>query len=132
MARFWASEIDIDENLARELIAAQFPHLDLLTLRRFGAGMDNAAFLIDERYVFRFPRREIAVPLLERETRILPLLSRRLAAPVPNPLFVGEPSAKYPWVFAGYERLPGISACSVALSLEDRRSLAPALGSFLR
>lgn len=132
MARFWAPEIDVGEELARELIAAQFPEIGPETLRPFGAGMDNAAFLVNERYVFRFPRREIAVPLLERETQILPLVAPHLTTPVPRPQFVGTPNEQYPWLFAAYERLKGTSACSVCLSNEERATLAPSLGSFLR
>jgi aminoglycoside phosphotransferase (APT) family kinase protein len=132
MARFWAPEIDVHEELARELIAAQFAELGPQRLRPFGAGMDNAAFLVNERYVFRFPRREIAVPLLERETQILPLLANRVPVRIPVPQFVGTASERYPWLFAGYERLPGTSACSVSLSDQHRETIAPALGSFLR
>jgi aminoglycoside phosphotransferase (APT) family kinase protein len=132
MARFWAPEIDVNADLARELIDAQFPQLSTQTIEPFGAGMDNAAYLVNARYVFRFPRREIAVPLLDRETRILPLLTGHLPVPIPRPEFVGGPSERYPWLFYGYERLPGTSACTVSLSTEDRKALAPQLGSFLR
>lgn len=128
----WAPEIDVDEELARESIAAQFPELGPKTVRPFGAGMDNAAFLVNERYVFRFPRREIAVPLLERETRILPLIVPRVPVAIPVPRFVGEPNDRYPWVFAGYELLEGTSACSISLSNTERETMAPALGFFLR
>lgn len=132
MARFWTPEVDIDEGLARELIATQFPQLEPIALRPFGAGMDNAAFLVNELYIFRFPRREIAVPLLERETRLLPLLANRLPLHVPLPSFVGAPQGAYPWLFAGYERIVGTPACSVAISDEQRHALAPVLGAFLR
>ena len=132
MARFWVPEIDVDEHLARNLIAAQFPDLDPQSVQPFGAGMDNAAFLVNERYVFRFPRREFAVPLLERETQLLPLLTPVLHIPIPLPRFVGKPDQSYPWLFAGYERLHGTPACSVALSTEDRHALAQPLGHFLR
>lgn len=132
MARFWAPEIDVDEDLARQLIAEQFPLLGPKTLRPFGAGMDNAAFLVNDRFVFRFPRREIAVPLLEHETRVLPLLAAHVSTPIPVPVYAGAPSDRYPWLFAGYERLPGTSACSISLSLEEREALAPFLGHFLR
>jgi aminoglycoside phosphotransferase (APT) family kinase protein len=132
MARFWTPEVEVDERLARELIATQFPQLEPIALRPFGAGMDNAAFLVNERYVFRFPRREIAVPLLQRETRMLPLLASRLPLQIPLPRFVGAPQGTYPWLFAGYERIDGTSACSVALGDEQRHAVAPVLGAFLR
>lgn len=127
----WEPEFDVDEAFARALIGEQFPQLAGASLRRFGAGMDNVAFLVDGRYVFRFPRRAFVVPLLEREERILPRIAGALPIPVPFPQFIGTPGAAYPWTFAGYERLPGTSACSVDLTGDDRRSLAEPLGAFL-
>jgi aminoglycoside phosphotransferase (APT) family kinase protein len=132
MARFWAPEVHVSEELARELISTQFPELGPQTVHRFGAGMDNAAFLVNDRYVFRFPRREMAVPLLECETKILPVLAPRVTVAVPVPAFAGTANERFPWTFAGYEVLPGTSACSVSLSTEEREALATALGSFLR
>jgi aminoglycoside phosphotransferase (APT) family kinase protein len=96
--------------------------------KRFGAGMDNIAFLVDRKYVFRFPRRSIIVPLLETETAVLPLIAPHVPIPVPVPRFKGVPQGAYPWMFAGYELLPGTTACSVALT-DARLALAPALGS---
>ena len=43
-----------------------------------GAGWDNTAYLVNGEWVFRFPRRTIAVPLLEAEGRVLPKLAPRL------------------------------------------------------
>lgn len=128
----WEPEFDVDEQLARRLITAQFPDLSGASVARFGAGMDNVAFLAGERYVFRFPRRTIVVPLLEREERILPLIARHVPIPIPFPQFIGKPDLGYPWTFAGYERLHGTSACSVELSVEDRSAMARPLGEFLR
>jgi len=129
---FWAPEYDVSADEARALIAAQFPHVSPCVIERFGAGMDNIAFLVDKKYVFRFPRRSIIVPLLETETAVLPLIAPHLPVPVPVPRFRGIPQGAYPWMFAGYELLPGTTACSVALTDDARLALAPALGSFLR
>lgn len=128
----WAPEFDVDEDLARRLIAAQFPDIALESITRFGAGMDNVAYLIDDRYVFRFPRRGWVAPLLEREERILPLIARHLPLAVPFPQFIGRPDLGYPWTFAGYERVDGTTACSAALTLEQRVAFARPLGTFLR
>jgi aminoglycoside phosphotransferase (APT) family kinase protein len=128
----WESEFDVDEQLARRLISSQFPQLQGAPVARFGAGMDNVAYLVADRYVFRFPRRTVVVPLLEREERILPLIADRVPLPIPFPQFVGKPDFGYPWTFAGYERIRGTSACSVSLSIEDRMQMARPLGAFLR
>lgn len=128
----WASEFDVDEDLARRLIAAQFPQIASLAIARFGAGMDNVAYLIGDRYVFRFPRRSVVAPLLEREERILPLIAQHLPLHIPFPQFIGQPDLGYPWTFAGYERVAGTTACSVTLTMAQRIAFARPLGTFLR
>lgn len=45
----WAPQFDVDEGLARRLIAGQFPELRAGSIVRFGAGMDNLAYLVDNR-----------------------------------------------------------------------------------
>jgi aminoglycoside phosphotransferase (APT) family kinase protein len=128
----WRAEIDVDEPLARGLIESQWPQLRGESMRRFGEGWDNSAYLIGERIVFRFPRRTIAVPLIAHEIELLPTLAPELPIAIPNPTYAGVASASYPWPFAGYALLPGETACSRELSDRDRLQLASDLGKFLR
>lgn len=128
----WSADIDIDAALAKRLILEQFPELRAQTIEPFGVGWDNAAFLIDARVVFRFPRRRIAAALIAREAAILPLVAAHLPLAISAPRFVGSATPAYPWMFAGYERLVGVTACSVALSDEARAALAAPLARFLR
>lgn len=128
----WQPEHDVDPGFARELIAAQFPELPREPVERYGAGMDNIAYLIATRYVFRFPRRAIAAQLLHAENRALPHIAPRVPLPVPVPRFIGEPRNGYPWPFAGYERVPGTSLCSTSITAEQRCAIGAPLGRFLR
>ncbi len=128
----WEAEIDVDEQLARRLISTQFPELEGATIRRIGSGWDNAAYLVEEHLVFRFPQRSIAAPLIEKELANLPLLASKLTTRIPTPLFAGKPQDEYPWHFSGYELLLGASACSRELTDEERLALASDLGTFLR
>ncbi|BDE05854.1 hypothetical protein WPS_11300 [Vulcanimicrobium alpinum] len=91
----WTPEITVSAELARGLVAAQFPALAHAPLAPFGNGWDNTAFLVGD-VVFRFPRRTIAVPLLEREIAILPLLAPLLPAAIPVPSYTGVASDAYP------------------------------------
>ncbi len=131
MRREWEATIELTERQAALLIEQQFPHLAPVQMSALGAGWDNAAFLVNKHFVFRFPRREIAAGLLEREARILPLLAPHLPLRIPLPEYVGAPTAEYPWVFAGYALLPGRTACQFSCSEHDRLELAPALARFL-
>ena len=128
----WAADIDVDGALASKLVAGQFSEFTGAAVEPFGIGWDNAAFLIDGRVVFRFPRRRAFANLIEREIRLLPSIALRVPLPISAPQWAGTGTAEYPWVFAGYRMLPGSTACSAALSDAERSALARPLGSFLR
>ncbi|MHC5012149.1 MAG: phosphotransferase [Planctomycetota bacterium] len=131
MPHAWAPLHVVDPPLARALIERQFPALAPIRLASAGEGWDNTAYLVNETYIFRFPRREIAVPLLEAEVRVLRALAARVPLPVPLPIFVGRPEAGYPWSFAGYARLPGRPAPEASLGDGPRGAAAATLGGFL-
>ena len=132
MSNVWAADITLDAALAHELIARQFPALAAAPLEPLGVGWDNTAYRVGADTVFRFPRRQSAATLLERESRILPLLAPHLPAPIPAPRFVGTPTPTFPYPFVGYPFLPGALASDVPLPDEARAALAAPLGAFLR
>ena len=76
----WLPERTVDAALARELIEQQFP-LKAPRVEALGEGWDNSVFAVNGEWVFRFPRRQVAVPLLDREARVLPQLAGKLPAP---------------------------------------------------
>jgi aminoglycoside phosphotransferase (APT) family kinase protein len=130
--REWNADVEVDESLVRRLIAGQFPELERASLRPFAEGWDNAVWLVDERWAFRFPRRTIAIPGVEREIAVLPVLAPRLPIGIPAPVFAGRPALGYPWPFFGAALLPGVEAGDAALDDAARIRLAPALARFLR
>jgi aminoglycoside phosphotransferase (APT) family kinase protein len=85
MNRPWSPDHAVSEAQARALIEAQFPALAPVAVTPFGAGWDNTVFLVNDTYVFRFPRREIAVACMEAEIRVLPGLVGRLPLAIPVP-----------------------------------------------
>ena len=124
----WAAEVSVDETLARRLIAEQFAPLPERSIVALSEGWDYAVFLVDDVWVFRFPRREVVVPGTEREVAVLPLLEVPVA--VPRPEHVGVPCEAYPWPFYGARYIPGEEA--VGLDDETRDRLALPLARFLR
>lgn len=128
----WIPEIVVDEALARRLIDQQFPEFESAVLRLFGEGWDNTVWLAAERVVFRFPRRAMAVPGLEREIRFLPLLAPLVPLAIPVPTYVGSPAAGFPWPFFGAPSIPGEEIASAQLIDSERIRLARPLGEFLR
>lgn len=128
----WIADDEVDVERARALLRRGVPEVAADRVEPLGAGWDNSAFLVDDRWVVRFPRRTSAVELLETELRVLPRLAGRLPLAVPAPAFVGAGSPDHPWPFAGYPLIPGRTACVAAPPPPARRAAGPILGAFLK
>jgi aminoglycoside phosphotransferase (APT) family kinase protein len=128
----WDPEVAIDEALVRKLLEEQFPELDAESARLLGEGWDNSVWVVEEQWAFRFPRRRIAIPGVERELAVLPRLAPLLPVPIPEPRFVGRPSELFRWPFFGAPLLPGVEPAEAELEESDRVNLGAALGRFLR
>jgi aminoglycoside phosphotransferase (APT) family kinase protein len=128
--REWAAEVTVEEALARRLIASQFPEVEVEPLTLLGEGWDNTVWLADGQWVFRFPRREFAIPGFERELAALPRLAPQLPLPVPAPVFVGRPTGEFPWPWFGARHVPGVEP--LGLGEVARRGLAVPFARFLR
>jgi aminoglycoside phosphotransferase (APT) family kinase protein len=127
----WESEIVVGEDLARRLIADRFPSLDVSSLRPIGEGWDNTVWATADGVAFRFPRRQIAVPGVERELTVLPELAAQLPAPIPDAAFAGAPSADFPWPWFGSRLIAGREVAAAGLGVGERGRLAAELGRFL-
>jgi aminoglycoside phosphotransferase (APT) family kinase protein len=128
----WAPEVCVTPQLAAELVREQFPGLDTRQVTVLETGWDNTACQVDGQWLFRFPRREIAIAGVLREIAVLPRLAARLPLPIPVPEFVGQPSPRYPWPFWGARLLPGRELAESGLADADRSGAAAAVGHFLR
>jgi aminoglycoside phosphotransferase (APT) family kinase protein len=127
----WEPEIVVDEPLARRLLA-QFPELEVGELRLLAYGWDYTVWAVDDRYAFRFPRRQIGIEGTEREIAVLPRLAPLLPLPVPAPLFVGGATEEYPWPFFGSALLAGRETADAGLDDDGRVAVALQLAGFLR
>jgi aminoglycoside phosphotransferase (APT) family kinase protein len=114
------------------LIGTQFPQLALGSLRLLAEGWDNAVYLVDGEWAFRFPQRSIAIAGVEREISVLPRLGPPLPLHVPAPEFIGSPSGEYPWPFLGARFIPGREIADADLTDAQLADLAEPLGRFLR
>lgn len=126
-----AAEVDVDVDLVRRLLGAQFPHLlggdPRLSVVAFG--WDNVVVRLGEDLVVRLPRRAAAAELVVSEQRWLPTLAPRLPLPVPAPLYCGVPDAGYPCAWSVVPWFAGDIAARVPPS--DLGEAARALGEFL-
>ena len=126
----WTAEVEVDEPLVRRLLA-QF-ELQESPLQKLAEGWDHSVWVVGERFVFRFPRRQAAIPGFEREFTVLPKLGPRLPLPVPLPAFAGKPTEEFPWPFFGAELIPGVEAGVAELDDETRIEIGVELAAFLR
>jgi aminoglycoside phosphotransferase (APT) family kinase protein len=126
----WQPEVEINEKNARKLICEQFPNLCKFQIKKIGQGFDNTIFSLEENYLFRFPRREVAAQLLEIEKNLLSVIGTDLPIPTSIPLFFGEPTEKFNWPFIGYAFIKG--KVPNELSTIERTEMAQPLAIFLK
>lgn len=126
----WDAEWDVSHALVRRLLDHQFPELSAETVELLGHGWDNIVYRVGSDYVFRFPRRRAAIPLLQTEARILPKLSSCITVPYSKPIYFGTESVAYPSPFLGYTHVPGVLPNGLSNTLRARS--APILAQFLK
>jgi aminoglycoside 2''-phosphotransferase len=82
------------------LLAKDFPQLHVMSIRYLGSGWDNAAILVNEEFVFRFPRglfeksERLKTDEIEKEVNILNYLKGKVSFATPQPTFV-TPDFRY-------------------------------------
>jgi aminoglycoside phosphotransferase (APT) family kinase protein len=126
----WDAEWEVSEELAHKLISSQFLQLASKSVTKIGHGWDNTVFLVGDEYVFRFPRREVAINRLSIEGKILPILKDYVSIAYSVPLFWGEGDYDYPAPFLGYPYLSG--QFPIGLTDQQRALSATTLARFLR
>ena len=128
----WDPDVEIDAPLVRGLLAEQFPDLDAGSARLLGEGFDNSVWAVEETWAFRFPRRAVAVRLVDRELSVLPKVGQLLPIPVPTPTFRGRESDLFPRPFFGHRILLGVEPADARLTDIDRVRLGAAIARFLQ
>jgi aminoglycoside phosphotransferase (APT) family kinase protein len=123
----WDPKHVVDPATASAFIAEQFPELRGLPVVALAEGWDNTVHLVGDAWVFRFPRRDIAIDGVRREIAVLPWLAPQLPLPVPHPTYVGTANG---WPFWGARVVAGEEL--VTLQESRRVSAGDAAGRFLR
>lgn len=129
-SNIWDAEWDVSEELAGKLIYGQFPELASKSIQKMDYGWDNTVFLVGQQYVFRFPRRRIAINLIKTEGKLLPKLADYISLPYSMPLFYGKAEEEFPAPFLGYTYLPG--KYPIGLTDKQRALSAKTIAIFLK
>ncbi|PRX97857.1 phosphotransferase [Allonocardiopsis opalescens] len=120
----------IDAELVRALLREQHPDLAGRDLRPVAGGWDNLLWRLGDDLAVRMPCTERGPALLRKEFHRLPPLARRLPLPVPVPLRLGEPSARFPRNWTVVRWVPGEPADLAPVARGAHA--ADALAAFLR
>lgn len=125
----WDEDVKLKTDDVIKLIEEQFQSIKIEEIHLIASGFDNNVYHVNSRYLFRFPRREIANKLIQKEGDILPVLKQYLSTPMPNPVFYGNPTSCYSYNFLGYDFLHGFSI-EETTSIDSVNSIA-ILANFL-
>ncbi|MEV4254165.1 aminoglycoside phosphotransferase family protein [Spirillospora sp. NPDC049652] len=123
------SENVITAELIRGLLKEQHPDLAGLAVREVAGGWGNQMWRLGDELAVRMPRTEDAPDLLRKKCQWLPVLAPRLPLPVPRPVRIGEPSARFPKPWAVMTWVPGEPLDHGSISRGDHA--ADALAAFL-
>lgn len=124
----WAPEWIVSATEVRRIVLEQFPEITCDVVELAGEGWDTWVYRVDG-WMFRFPRRSVVCPLIDREMTILPYLAGRLPSPIPYPRWHGAPTDSFPHPFFGYAPVEGVT---VDEGPYDPNRLARDLAIFLR
>ena len=124
-----AAEVEVDETLVRRLLQGQHPDLAGRHLSFLGEGFDNSLWRLGSELLVRLPRRSVAVELIVKEQRWLPVLAPRLPVRIPVPIRIGVASSSYPWPWSIVDWIEGEPADAAAI---DQPRVGAQLGGFLK
>lgn len=123
-------EVDIDAELVRRLLAAQFPRLTGLPIREVEAtGTVNAIYRLGDRLYARLPRVRGWARDLDKEWQWLPRLAPHLSLQIPEPVAHGHPESSYPFAWAIYRWIDGQPYADALV--DDEREAAGELAQFV-
>jgi aminoglycoside phosphotransferase (APT) family kinase protein len=101
-------QVDVDATLVAELLAAQFPHVRDMPIRRVAStGTVNALFRVGDDLCARLPLIATWADDIARELKWLPRLSPQLTLRIPDPVGEGIPTDAYPFPWAIYRWIDG-------------------------
>jgi aminoglycoside phosphotransferase (APT) family kinase protein len=125
--------IILSPDLARKLIAEQFPEYSILPITDVEKqGHDNRTYRLGEHMLIRMPTAAGYALKVPKEQELLPQLAKRLSIRIPAPIKMGKPSADYPYPFSIYKWLLGKSINLLTLTDQEKEQLAFDLAKFLK
>lgn len=91
-----------------QTISECYPDLPIQNARSHNkAGQYNDILIINDEFIFRFPKFSEGVQNIQNEVRILSRIQGFTTLPIPNPIYTSEDEGRLGRVFMGYRMMPG-------------------------
>ena len=119
----------------RSVLREAFPNLCVKKLDPLGSGYNCDAFLVNDQYVFKFPKSEKANESLKNEVLALDYLNNKLPLPIPQIEFSSESTENFPYNIIGYKQIRGrilTAKMYQSFTENEKDSLAKNIAEFLR
>ncbi|GLC89031.1 phosphotransferase family protein [Lysinibacillus piscis] len=118
-----------------EKIQLIYPNFSIENVHLNEIGQNNDVFIINDSFVFRFPKYPNGIMQLRRETAILTYIQNIVSIPIPNPSYQSLESEEPGQAFTGYHLIEGAPLWKEDLLSIERgevvKGLAEQLVSFL-
>ncbi|MFI3618700.1 phosphotransferase family protein [Enterococcus avium] len=125
----------MDKEQAKTRIRQAYPELTIETMEILGKGFDSEAFLINQSYVFKFPRHARAARNLYKEAVVLKEINDKLPLKVPEICFIGKAEKPNQLDFVGQEKIKGVpldAKILTTLTEEQKNEIAKELAAFFK
>jgi len=112
-----------------EKIKTHFSEVPLENAKLITKGWDNDVVILDDKFVFRFPKRDKYNDRFKAEIKLLRYLAPKMPVPVPDYIYTPEDLS-----FGGYKMLPGVEMTPEVFSKfsdTQKETIAEQLGKFL-
>lgn len=113
-----------------------YPDLPIVSARFNEEGQNNAVLILNEEFIFRFPRYPVNLKELEIELAVLTGIRDRITLNIPKPLFTRLDAPAGGQAFMGYRLIPGTHLWRETLAaIQDTQvldRLADQLAGFLK
>ena len=125
----------MDKEQAKTRIRQAYPELTIETMEILGKGFDSEAFLINQSYVFKFPRHARAARNLYKEVVVFKEINDKLPLKVPEICFIGKAEKPNQLDFVGQEKIKGVpldAKILTTLTEEQKNEIAKELAAFFK
>lgn len=125
----------MDKEQAKTRIRQTYPELTIETVEFLGEGFDSETFLINQSYVFKFPRHARAARNLYKEAIFLKEISDKLPLKVPKICFIGKADEPNQLNFVGQEKIEGVpldAEILMTLTEEQKDEIVKELAVFFK